>query len=189
MGKLKNEKHERFCQEYIKDLHLTKAYIRTYKVKAETTASASAGKLLGNTKIQARIRELMGKREERTGVTQDMVVKRLADMAFGHLGMVCTWDEKGLVLLDSKDLSETEMAIIGSIKMAPISDGDGGLLGYRREVTQKDSLKALELLCKHLGMLDGPGGSKNRDRAGASERMVSALEGIRKRLGKRNSNS
>lgn len=189
MARLKNDKHERFCSEYIKDLHLTKAYARVYQVKSETTASASAGRLLGNAKIQDRIRELMAKREKRTGVTQDMVVQRLADLAFGHLGMICTWDENGLVLLDSKDLTEPEMAIIANIKMIPVEletyaeNGDKKFVTkYRKEVSQKDSLKALELLCKHLGMLDGPGSGKSRNRAGDSARMVGALADARKRL-------
>jgi len=173
--------------------------MRTYKVKAETTASASAGNLLGNTKIQERIRELMSRRQKRTEVTQDMVVKRLADLAFGNLGMICTWDQHGLVLIDSKDLSEEEIAIVSSVKVIPVSVEVVGeytdkgkqkyQTEYRREVTQKDSLKALELLCKHLGILDGPGSGKAKDRSGAASRVVSALGRIRERVGERGSKS
>ena len=71
--KLKNAKHERFCQEYIIDLNGTKAYERTYgKVKA---ARVQASKLLSKANIQARIAELKEIRSERTVITQDMVLR------------------------------------------------------------------------------------------------------------------
>lgn len=196
MAKLKNEKHERFCNEYIKDLNATQSYMRTYKVKKEETAKAAAARLLTNVNVQARIREIMARREKRTEITTDMVVKRLADLAFGHLGMICTWDDNGLILLDSKDLSDAELAIVSNIKMTPVSveiiDKDGKKTferGFRREVSQKDSLKALELLCKHLGILDGPGSGKTKDRGGATERVGGALGRIKERLGRRKGKS
>ncbi len=173
--------------------------MRAYKIKAEEAARKSASRLLTKVDIQARIRELMQKREGRTEITQDMVVKRLADLAFGHLGMICTWDQHGLLLLDSKDLSEEEIAIVSSVKVIPVSveiEGEFDDKGkkkyrteYRREVTQKDSLKALELLCKHLGILDGPGSGAAKDRSGASGRVVTALGRIKERLGQRRSKS
>lgn len=52
-----------------------------------------------------------------------------------------------------------------------------------------DKIKCLELLCKHLGMLEGPGSGKAKDRSGASGRVVSALGRIRERIGERGSKS
>lgn len=200
MGKLKIEKHERFCEEWIKDLNSTQAYFRAYKTtKSEKAARSNASKLIAKANVQERIKELMAKREKRTNVTQDMVVERLADLAFGHLGLICSWDNNGLVLLDSKDLTAAEMAIISSVKVIPVSveiEGEYTVSGkqkyrteYRREVSQKDSLKALEILCRHLGMLDGVSNTKTKDRVGASERVAAAVDGIRKRLKKRGSKS
>lgn len=157
MAKLENEKHEQFCLEYLKDLNLTKAYMRVYPDSKEAAAASSSSAHLRNPKIQNRISELMRERAKRMSITTDMVVKRLADIAFGDLGIICCWDDNGLTLKNRDEMTIEERAIIDFIDVSPVSDGDGGLLGYRKKVKMKDSLKALELLSKHLGMLDGSG--------------------------------
>lgn len=182
------DKHEKFCNEYLVDLNLTQAYLRVYPKSKPEAARRSASDLLTNPDIQARIAELMRAREQRTQVTQDRVVQRLANIAFGDLGMICTWTDMGLVLKDSKDLTVEERAIIDSVNIKPVSDGDGGILGVDKKVNLKDSVKALELLGKHLGMFDGNGANKN-DRTNAKERLSGAVARVRERLAKRGAKS
>lgn len=80
MPRLKNARHERFCQEYLKDLNGTKAYLRIYgKVKG---ARVSASKLLSRTNVSKRVVELKEKRGKRLEITQDMVLRELAILAF-----------------------------------------------------------------------------------------------------------
>lgn len=55
MAKLKNEKHEQFCLEYLVDLNATQAYLRVYKTTTENAARTSAAKLLANPNIMSRI--------------------------------------------------------------------------------------------------------------------------------------
>ena len=80
MPRLKNAKHERVCQEYIIDLNGTRAYRRVYgKVKG---ARVSASKLLSRANISRRIVELKAKRSKKLEITQDMVLRELAILAF-----------------------------------------------------------------------------------------------------------
>lgn len=185
MPKLDNDRHERFCNEYIKDLNATKAYMRTYPDAKLQTADANGSKLLGNTRLSDRVAELQEARAKRTQITQDKIIQQLANIAFAELGLVCTWDEtKGLELINSNDLSPEQRAGIESIETTPISDGDGGLLGHRRKVQLGDRVQALKLLGQHLGMYNGSGAA-NKDPNGAKERLFSAFERAAERLGKR----
>lgn len=176
-----NKKHEQFCLEYIKDFNGSAAYKRVYPKVNDNTARNNSSRLLANADISRRISELKDKRAKRTELSGDMVVKRLADIAFAHIGLVCTWDEEGrLTLKDAKDLTEGELAAIDHIQCTPVSDGDGGLLGYNKRVRMKDSLKALELLSKHLGLLDGNGGNDDGGES-AAKRLLEALTRLKHR--------
>lgn len=89
MAKLKNAKRERFCQEYVKDLNATQAYIRAGYSKGG--AGQSAGALLKNTEIQARITEIQAKVSTKLEITQEKVLAdlehaRLAALAVGQIG-------------------------------------------------------------------------------------------------------
>ena len=171
MAKL-NEKQKLFAKEYLIDRNATKAAERAgYSQK---TAYSQGHDLLKKHEVQALISKGSLKREKRTEISQDLVVQRLANIAFGHMGMVCFFNEAGeLDLKDFKDLTDNQISIIDSIRISPVSNGDGGLLGYNKAVKLKDSLKALELLCKHLGMLDGSGNKSNK--GAAAGRLLDAL--------------
>ena len=69
MAKLTNEKHERFCQEYLIDLNGKQAAIRTGY--SEATAAAQASRLLTNVNIQERVAELQAERSKRTTIDAD----------------------------------------------------------------------------------------------------------------------
>ena len=62
MPKLKNERHELFCREYLIDLNATRAYGAVYKTKGKK-AEASGCRLLGNAKVKERLAELFKKRK------------------------------------------------------------------------------------------------------------------------------
>jgi len=169
------EKQDKFCLEYVKDLNASQAAIRAGYAKG--SARVQASKMLTKNNIQSRIRQLMSKRKKRLELSGDMVVQRLANIAFGHMGMVCVWTDKGLDLKSSEELTDAEMAMIQDIEVSPISDGDGGLLGYKKKVRLKDSLKALEMLSKHLGILDGQG-AERKNTGVIKEKLLKAVKSI-----------
>jgi len=135
------EKQELFCLEFVKDLNATQACIRAGY--SQETAGSMGTENLQKPAISARIKSIMRQRKKRLEVTGDMVVQRLADIAFANIGMVCTWTDEGLELRDIEDLDEQTLSIISEVSSSPVSNGDGGLLGYNRKVKMKDSLKAL----------------------------------------------
>ncbi len=68
-----NEKQKQFCNEFIIDFNGTQAAIRAGYSKK--TANEQAAQLLAKLSIQSYIKELIEKRNERTRITQDEVVK------------------------------------------------------------------------------------------------------------------
>ena len=80
MEKTLTPRQKRFVDEYLVDLNATQAAIRSgYK---EHTAKEQGYDLLTRTHIKAAVADRMRSREERTQVSQDLVVKRLAKFAF-----------------------------------------------------------------------------------------------------------
>lgn len=74
MPVLANDKHERFCQEYLVDFNATQAAIRAGYSKK--TAGSQAHDLLKKPEIQARLAELKGEIAERLRIEQDEVFNR-----------------------------------------------------------------------------------------------------------------
>lgn len=162
MAKL-TDKQLRFVEEYLVDLNATQAAIRAgYK---EKNARVIGAENLTKPNIAEKIEKAMAERSARTEVTQDMVLKELAAVAFANgsdfakvvekpifdplsgspvldreTGKQKTYQDVQMVPTD--DLSEEKKKAIANIKM-----GKNGI-----EVISCDKVKALELLGKHLGM-------------------------------------
>ncbi len=159
-----SKKQELFCIEYLVDLNATQAYKRAgYSAKSDNIAAVEASKLLRNPKIEAKIKELMDKRSQRTEVTADKVLAELAAIAFAKgtdfaqvvdepiiqggkyvvdpdTGKVKTY--KTVEVFPTDKIPEEKRKAIAGIK-----EGKYGI-----EVSQCDKVKALELLGRHLGM-------------------------------------
>lgn len=156
---------QRFADEYLIDLNATRAYKAAYlKVKDDNVAGAAATRLLGNVKVKDYITERMNDRSQRTEVTQDMVVKELARVAFASGAEFAQVVEKPavdpltqqplvgadgkpvlyqrVILTPTDQLTADQRAAIAGIK-----EGKNGI-----EVATCDKVKALELLGRHLGM-------------------------------------
>ncbi|MEG0941924.1 MAG: terminase small subunit [Oscillospiraceae bacterium] len=144
-GKL-NERQKRFADEYLIDLNATQAAIRAgYSPK---TAYSMGQRLLKNVEVQEHLQMRQKKRETRTEITQDRVLRELANIAFANgtdFAKVKNIGGAAAVLLTATaELSEEKKAAIACIK-----ETQCGI-----EVKTYDKLKALELLGKHLGIFD-----------------------------------
>lgn len=89
-------KQKRFVDEYLIELNATKAYKIAYpNIKNDETAKAAASRLLTNVNVKAYLDERIKARQERTEITQDMVLRRWWDIATAnpneitHLRRVC----------------------------------------------------------------------------------------------------
>lgn len=98
----------------------------------------------------------------RNDVTEDMIIEKLAQLAFTDLG-------DGLKFLDGEDGEDAVYwdlnkfknipalrAILANVKIEKYTEGRGkNERPFKRvQFSQKDQLKALELLMKHLGMFE-----------------------------------
>ncbi|MHB9902062.1 terminase small subunit [Clostridium botulinum] len=161
MAKL-THKQKKFCDEYLIDLNVTQAAIRSGYSKKY--AMAHAYELLDKSKIKEYIDKKMKDREKRTEITQDKVLQELAKIAFVNGAdfakvveksyMKPIYDKEGnkideeevfykdveLTLTD--DLPEDKKKAIAAIKQTK----------FGIEVASCDKVKALELLGRHLGM-------------------------------------
>ena len=77
MPELKNERQERFCQEYLIKLNYTEA--AKAAGYSERSAASQGSELMKNPEILARVRELRKERMERMGLDADFVLHELID--------------------------------------------------------------------------------------------------------------
>lgn len=154
--KLKNAKHEWFCQEYLIDLNGYKAALRAKY--SEKTARVQASQLLTKLNIQERIAELQAKRSERTHISQDKVLNELALIGFSDLqNYVEVVEDTGAIRAKSfKEMAEGESRALKRIKEDRVikEDAKGDKVTVYDKVVFElhDKLRALELIGKHLGM-------------------------------------
>ena len=157
-------RQQRFCDEYLIDLNATQAAIRAGY--SEKTAYSAGQRMLKNVEVQKYIEERKADRVERTEITQDMVLRELAIIAFSNAA-------------DYASIIEKDAMVEVNGATVPLVDGDGNPIKYRTvepvltseltdnqkkalavikkgrdgfEVKPYDKVKALELLGKHLGM-------------------------------------
>lgn len=146
---------KRFCNEYLIDLNATRAYKVAYpNCKKDETAKSAGSRLLTNVNVQNYISKKMKEREKRTEVTQDMVIKELAKIAFLDIRKLYT--ENGQ-LKNVADIDDDTAGAISSLETLEEYDGYGDereKIGDTQKVKLLDKTKALELLGRHLGIFN-----------------------------------
>lgn len=128
MAELKNKKHEKFCNEYIKDMNATQAAIRAGY--SEKTAGVQASKLLKIVNIKSRVAELRESYFNENIMTAQQVEYELTRIALGLS------NEKHVVIEGTGD-GYSEARIID------------------KPPDEKSRLKALELMAKRHRILSG----------------------------------
>ena len=127
MAKL-TAKQQRFVDEYLIDLNATQAAIRAGY--SEKTAFSIGTENLRKPLIQKAIQQRKQAREQRTEITQDRVIQELAAIGFARATDYAKIVPGGGVdFVSTDELTESQKAAVVSIK-------------------------ALELIGKHLGMFD-----------------------------------
>ncbi|HEX8158787.1 MAG TPA: terminase small subunit [Solirubrobacteraceae bacterium] len=130
-------KQERFVAEYICDLNGAAAYRRAgYKVASDKAAAANAARLIANDSIAAAIAGAQQARQQRTGLTQDLVVESLQGEAeyYGegcsHSARVSAWKLLGQHLgmfVEKKEITgkgggPVQIRIVEIIRPTPPTD-------------------------------------------------------------------
>ncbi len=143
MAKL-TPKQKLFCDEYLIDLNATRAYKKAYiNIKNDDTAAVNGNRLLRNAKVKEYLDKRMKDREKRTEITQDMVLKELAAIAFSNgADFAKVTDDNMVRIIPTDELSEDKKKAISAIKETK----------FGINIETCDKVKALELIGKHLGM-------------------------------------
>jgi hypothetical protein len=94
MPELENDAHERFAEEYLKDLNATQAYLRVYPDSGYSAAQSSGSVLLSNPMVADRVAELKTERSKRVQVSLDEILQELKLLAFSDPGWIVI-DEHG----------------------------------------------------------------------------------------------
>ena len=135
---------DRFCNEYIIDFNGTRSAI--VAGFSEKTAYSQACRLLKNVEIRARIKELVDKRNKRTQIDQDYVLKGFEEVAerCTQRKPVMEFDRESKQMKQAEDINE-----------------DGESVG----VYQFDSagaVKAFENIGKHVGFYEKDNDQKTK---------------------------
>ena len=80
-GRLTKRQRE-FCEEYIKDYNLTKAYGRVYTSAAEKNWASLASKLFSDARIKEYVRKLEEQVFQEKGINAEHIAVELAKIAF-----------------------------------------------------------------------------------------------------------
>jgi phage terminase small subunit len=142
----------RFCQEYIKDLNATQAYLRARidKEIKSSTANVEGCKLLAKPNVQAKVEHLASERSARTQIDGDKVLTRVDGMAKTDPRRL--YDENGALL--PPHLWPDDVALsVQSVETTELFEQMGSErihIGYTKKVKFWDKVKSNELLGKHL---------------------------------------
>ena len=122
------ENQKIFCDEYLKDRNATRAYKVAYpNVKKDTVAATNGGRMLRNAEIEKYISEQLEKlHNDRTADTQE-IMEYLTSVMRGK--------------------SESE-----EIVLKGVGKGSQRIEKVQKKPSEKDKLKAAELLGKRFGM-------------------------------------
>lgn len=171
------KKQATFVKEYLIDLNATQAAIRAGYSKE--SAARYAVELLNKTHVAEAVRKAMEERNQRVAISQDRILDELSCIAFGDLRDVVEWGAGGVTLKESSNLTPGQAAAISEVSEAVTKDGGS------TKIKRHDKVKALELLMRHLGMLNdkcnvtGPDGGPVSVELGVSPAIAAALKALR----------
>lgn len=149
MNKL-TAKQQLFVNEYLVDLNATQAAIRAGY--SEKTAGQIGEQNLKKLEIANEIEKRMKDREKRTEITQDMVLKELARLAFFDIRKI--YDSNGN-LIPIKELDDDTAAAIIGVDVSEVKvnrDSDKAEIEYTKKIKIADKRASLVDVGKHLGM-------------------------------------
>ena len=135
-----NKKQQLFCDYLLQDPDLTptKSYQKAFPDAAANTAAVNASRLMKKKEVRAYLSMKRKKIAHRTQIKQEDVFRECASLAFANMGDYVQWDNNGIRLVDSDQLSRAQTAAIAEIT----------------EKTTKDGVQVKIKLCDKKGAID-----------------------------------
>jgi phage terminase small subunit len=146
----KEDRRDRFVQEYCKDLNATQACIRAGY--AQKGAHVQGSRLLSDPKVRGAIDQLLAKAAAANQVTIERTLKEIARIAYADVRKL--YDEKGN-LKPIRELDDDAAACIAAVETEELFAGSGEeriSIGVSRKVKRFDKGKALDQCMAFLGM-------------------------------------
>ena len=168
-----NPKQIKFCELFVQTGNATQSYLRAgYKAKTDTSAQANSSRMLLNDMVQAHIRDIQSMHSNDIKIDTQKIIKELAKIAFDDISDIVSIDRSGMVTVrDGADLTRLE-----AISTSNSSSNKSISIKFR------DKLKALDMLCKILGVYDQHQKSTSQNLAVHSKRVLESLERLREHL-------
>lgn len=171
-----SDRQRRFADEFLKDFDGSAAARRAGY--APTSAPFLATKLRRYPGIAARIEAGMAARRLPIRAEADRVLEEYARIAFADIGRIADWDDRRLRLKPKRRLALADSAAIAAI--GPLGKSPGASAA-RWRLRLHDKVYALDMLARHLGLLDPRMPGRALSRKWPVERTSAALRG---RLGR-----
>lgn len=145
-----SDKQAAFVDEYLIDFNAKQAAIRAgYSAKA---AEQQGSRLLSIAKVQHGIKLRSQQRTERIELDQDFVLKRLASELQADLADLYDKDSGDLRPVHEWPLA-WRLGLVTDHEVL-VAHSEDGPATFTKKIKQSDRLKRLELLMRHLGMLN-----------------------------------
>lgn len=132
-----------FVEQYLIDLSPSKAAIRAGY--AEKNASSIASQLLNNISVANAIDAALAKG---ASVTRPRIIQELARIAFANAGDYFEWDDNGIRVKDSKELTEDQMAVICEVRQNVTKEGKNLVIRMSDKMAALDKLARITRLLK-----------------------------------------
>lgn len=145
----------RFITEYIVDCNRTAAVMRAGFTNNPRSARTIAWKLLKDPDVRREIDKQLEARQKRTLITADRVLAEMYEIAMADIGEA--FDANGNIK-PMKDIPEHIRRAMAGIEIFEEFEGKGDekkFSGYTKKVRFCDKTKALEILARHLKLLEG----------------------------------
>lgn len=162
-------KQENFCNYYIESGNASDAYRRAYscgKMKDESI-NVNASKLLNNTKVALRVKELQLEQKERSDLKKEEAIKELTSIVRARITNVMCITGDSISLKNLEDLPDDVISAISSIKQT-----NAGI-----EIKLYDKISAIDRLSKMKGW-DEP--TKNEHTGKDGKDLISSIQIIDK---------
>lgn len=145
------KRHDKFLREYLKDFNGTQAAIRAGYSKR--TANEQAARLLAKVSLQTRLATILQERIDKEEIAGTDILRELKRIGLSDVGQA--FDEQGRLKPMDQIPEDLRRSIAGveSVEEFAGKGGDRQQIGWTKKVKLWDKPKALEILCKHLGLL------------------------------------
>lgn len=138
-------KHQRFVEEYLKDLNGAQAAIRAgYSAK---TAKEQASRLLTNANVLEALSEAQERRSKKTGIDAEWVLTRLAHESLADVADL--YDENGGLKSVHDWPLIWRQGLVAGMDVEEIRE-NGAVVGVVRKVKLSDRIKRIELIGRHI---------------------------------------